>query len=138
MLLPKNNEDRNNIIQGVKEIVNEIFKVSLISYFLFLLIESANPGFVEGYFNLTILIYVVICTGLISLIFKEEDIEIVNTKYKVSDWLMIIFIGICAMIFIYFQIEDLGNLSYYISILAGIIIILVSFFLLNDNDIEDK
>jgi len=132
MLLSKKNESRDKFLLNTKNIVNEIFKVSIVFYFLFLLIETIDSGFIADYFDLTILVYTIIISGIISMIYKEELEEDNNLKYKISDWIVILILGVGSMFFIFFQIRDLGNLSYYISLLAGIIIILISFFLFKD------
>ena len=43
-----------------KELIAEIFKISLLSYLLFYLIEDFFPGFVSGFFSMDILLGIVV------------------------------------------------------------------------------
>jgi len=49
-------------------IVREIFKLSLITSFIFLFLEQMQRGFVSGYLNLKIILWICFISGIISLI----------------------------------------------------------------------
>lgn len=120
-----------------KEIISEIFKVSLISYLLFYLIESFKSGFITDYFDLNILLIITILGGVFTVLFKKEEPKKKVQKIRKRDYIFIIILGVVATGLIYYKIKEIGWLSYIISSISGIIIILISILLLNENEQND-
>lgn len=122
-----------------KEIISEIFKVSLISYLIFYLIESFKAGFIADYFNLNILLIITILSGVFMVLFKkEEESKKEVQKIRKRDYIFIIILGVVATGLIYYKIKEIGWLSYVISPISGIIIILISILLLNEQQENDQ
>lgn len=122
-----------------KEIISEIFKVSLISYLIFYLIESFKAGFIADYFNLNILLIITILSGVFTVLFKkEEESKKEVQKIRKRDYIFIIILGVVATGLIYYKIKEIGWLSYVISPISGIIIILISILLLNEQQENDQ
>lgn len=122
-----------------KEIISEIFKISLISYLVFYLIESFKTGFITDYFELNILLIITILTGIFTVLFKKEADEKKEKQIiRPKDYIFIIILGLVAAGIIYYKIKGLGWLSYVISVISGVIIILLSILLLNEPEEDDS
>lgn len=123
----------------IREIISEIFKVSLISYLIFYLIESFKEGFIIDYFNLNILLTITVLSGIFTVLFKKEAEEKKEKQIiRPRDYIFIIILGLIAAVVIYYKIKGLGWLSYVISIVSGVIIILLSILLINESDEDDS
>lgn len=124
------------ILAIVKAVSKEIFKVSLVSFLLFYLINDFFPGFVSDYFNLTILIYITIITGTLSIWLGVEKTESNEQAKHVSkkEYIFISILSMVSIILIFYRIHSIGKLSYFISILSGIIIFLLSLLIKEDNN----
>src|SRR3990167_10960737 len=114
------------------EVISEIFKVSLIAYLSFYLIDSFANGFVTNFFNLNILLYTAIITGVLTAWIRDDNDDkkiskVGHEKQKpgIKENIFIIFLGIAAGLLIYYKIKDIGWIAFVISPLAGIIIILI-------------
>src|SRR3989338_4064766 len=131
------------IWKTAKELVSEIFKISLLSYLVFYLIEDFFPGFVSGFFNMNILLGIVVGSGVFTVIsHKEESKEgegkEVKNKIRARDIVFIVILSIIAGGLIYLKTKDLGKLGLAISIISGIIILLMSILLLTEEEPFDS
>lgn len=122
-----------------KELIVEIFKISLLSYLLFYLLEDFFQGFVSGFFSMNILLGIVVGSGVFTVVVqkeekKEDDIKEVKNKIRVRDIIFIVILSIIAGGLIYLKTKDLGKLGLVISIISGIIILLMSILLLIEDD----
>lgn len=111
------------------ELVNHLFQTLLITYLLLLLTEQIWTGFVSTYLNLNYLLILTILAGVLD-IFSEK--KITNSKPKKLDYIFIYFLGVLGFIIIKFKTADLSYLSWIISIIAGILIILLSILTIQD------
>jgi hypothetical protein len=116
------------------EIINYLFQSVLVAYLLLLLIEQIWGGSVSFYINLNYLLVFVIITGVLDVFSFHEK----QTKKKVTwkDNIYIILLGIAGFAIIKFKTSQLGWLSWMISIIAGILIILLSLLVLGDDEDE--
>lgn len=130
------------------ETINDIFRVSLISYLFFYLIESIKAGFVSDYFQLNTLLITAIGSGAITVLIKENQHDR-ESQYQVSglhirQYLFLLAVGIVSALFIYYKTKQLGQFAYIISAISGLIIIVLSILLWRDgadiqeNDQHDK
>jgi len=126
-------QKRNNFLWMIQEIIKEIFKISLVSYLLFYLIENFKVGFISDYCNLNILLIITIVSGILTVAGKEEVEENKREKIKVKDYMFILILGLVAAGLIFYNIKEIGKLAYLISIVSGIIIILISILLINSS-----
>lgn len=127
------------IWQFIQEIIKELFKVSLISYFTFYLINDLAPGFVSRYFNLNIILVIVVISGIVTILGgKEEEVKKEKQRTQIYDYVLILIAGLITTILIFIGIKDMGKMAYLVSIVAGGIVIIVSILLFNeptkDND----
>ena len=108
------------------------FQYILISYLILLLIREFNKNFLKQ-LNLNYLLIIVIVLGVITVLTynpKKKKQE----KPKKTDYYLIYLLGIAGTILIYFKIKSLGYLSYIISIIAGILIILLSKLVMEEDE----
>ncbi len=130
------------IINHCLKLNQELFSVILVTYLLLLLLETIWGGFVSSHLNLNQLLIIVIITGAIAVLTGKEDYEIKKEKESITtkDLILIIGAGILGSGIIYYKIQETGWMSYVISAMAGILIILLSIMILedeNDGDSED-
>jgi hypothetical protein len=105
------------------ELVNHLFQTLLVTYLILLLIEQIYPGFVSTYLNLNYLLILVIASGIADVFTEKKKIKEKTTK---KDYYLIYALGILGTIIIKYKTTELGYLSWIISIIAGILIILLS------------
>ncbi len=113
-------------------VINHLFQVLLITYLVLLLIEQVFAGVVSAYLNLNWLLLVVIISGILD-VFSEHSV-ITNMKPTKKDYLFISALGILGFVIIKYKTSSLGWLSWVISIVAGILIILLSILVLEDEE----
>jgi len=130
-------QKRNNFLWLTQEIIKEIFKISLISYLLFYLVENFKAGFISDYFNLNILLIITIISGVLTVGGKKEVEEREKYSIKIRDYIFIVILGLVAAGLIFYSIKEIGKLAYLISTVSGVIIMLISILLLN-NSFDDK
>jgi hypothetical protein len=116
-------------------LVNHVFQTILVTYLVLLLAEQIWPGIVSVYINLNYLLVAVIFVGILD-VFSEQP----KHREKPSGWKDYVFVallGIVGFAIIKFKTIELGWLSWAISVIAGIIIILLSLLALNEEEGED-
>lgn len=133
---------KNSVIEYCFTLNQEVFSVMLFTYLLLLLLETIWEGFVLSYFNLNVFLYIVIISGVIAVLTGKEDYKIETEKENITikDYIFTIGAGILGSGIIYYKIQGAGWLSYVISAIAGILIILLSILILegeNDKNSED-
>ena len=131
--------------QKIKRVVNyclilnqEIFSSLLITYLILLLGEILWEGCITSYFNMDNLLVIVIISGAIAVLTVKETNETGITNQKesiaISDYIFIICAGILGAVIIYNKISDMGLMSYVISVVSGLLIILLSILLLEGEE----
>lgn len=130
-------EKERYIIEHAKHTFNYVFQILLILFLLTLLVQQFYPDFVNSKININWFMIVVIVFGALSIIFpvthKKEDKP--ATK---KDLFLVISLGILGAIIIFLKLRNLGWISYVISALGGLIIILLSWMILTEKDGEEK
>ena len=118
-------------------IAREIFQYSLCTYLLLLMAEIIKPGLVSFFFNLNILLAVVLVSGLLMGAAHQQKLDEVlkrNTrkKIKVLDvvYLLSVSLGGCAIAYI--KLIDFRTLSVIITVVTLFILLFLSYTLLFD------
>ena len=126
------------ILKGnTASLVNHLFQTLLVTYLILLLLEQIWAGFVSTYLDLNYLLVIVIITGILDVFSEHSIIE--KKKPKWYDYLFIVVLGILGFAIIKFKTTELDLwLSYTISIIAGILIILLSYLVLSDDEEEKE
>ncbi len=114
----------------IAEIINHLFQALLITYLILLLVEQIWPTTVSLYFNINYLLLAVIIAGILDIFSEHQEKK--EKKSKWWDYGFVSALGILGFIIIKFKTEELGWLSWLISIIAGILIILLSILVLED------
>ena len=111
------------------------FSMLLVTYLLLLLVETIWTDSVSTFLNLNYFLLILMISGAISVLTREEEKikKIILTK---KDFIFIAALGIAGMLIIWYKIKDIGNFAYLVSIIAGVLIILIS-LLLNEEDEKD-
>lgn len=112
--------------------INHLFQVLLVTYLILLLVEQIWTGLVSAYFNLNYLLIIVIILGVLD-VFSEKLPQIGKGPTK-KDYIFVILLGILGAVIIKFKTSSLDWLSWLISIVAGILIILISILILQDDE----
>lgn len=131
--------DENNTAINIIKLNHELFSTLLVTYLMLLLIENIWETSVSAHLNLNDLLIVTILSGVIAVLTtREEDMpdpEAVGTT--ITDYLFILLAGLAGTIIIWYKTQDIGNISYIISIISGILIVILSLIVLEDDDTND-
>ena len=120
-------------IKGYKaELISSIFQSFLAAYLVLLLVEQVWNGSVSVYLNLNYLLIVIIIFGILDVFSEHKKVKEKPANWK--DYLFIYILGIIGFIILKVKTIDLGWLSWVISIIAGILIILISLLVLEEDD----
>lgn len=122
------------LLRGHKaEIANHLFQILLVTYLIILLIEQLIPGYVSTYLNLNYFLVLVIIAGIVD-IFSEHSI--ITKPATRKDFIFVYVLGILGFAIIKFKTADLGFLSWVISLMAGVLIVLLSTLILKEDSEE--
>ena len=114
------------------DLLNHTFQILLVTYLLLLLIEQIWSGIVSTYLNLNYFLVIVIISGILD-VFSEHSAPIPKMP-NWKDYSFTILLGILGFAIIKYKTYELGWLSWMISAIAGILIILLSILVLNEDD----
>ncbi|MBS3077555.1 hypothetical protein J4233_04760 [Candidatus Pacearchaeota archaeon] len=114
------------------ELVNHIFQTLLVTYLVLLLIEQLWEGVVSVYLNLNYLLIAVIVAGIVD-VFSEVPYKM-HERVKTKNYWFVFALGILGFFIIKFKTSSLGWLSWVISLIAGVLIILLSMLVLEEED----
>jgi hypothetical protein len=102
------------------ELIQALFPVLLITFLLLTLIETVFEGSVSSYLNIDGLLIVVIIVGIIGLI--GAPAEAGNRQGKrltARDLFIMVSAGIGGAVIIWYKTQEIGWLSYFISVVGG-------------------
>ena len=114
--------------------LNILFQISLVTYLLVLLVNEFYS--VDNRIT-NVLLILVIGLGILSVIFEDKT-PVINKRPGYFDYGFGIVLGIIGGVLIFIKTKDLGMISYIISIISAILIILVSFLILEEDDKEES
>jgi|GEM_PF-5318709 len=125
---------RSDIIKKMYQMVTgtltALFQVALISYLFFYSIERIKPGFVSDYFELNMLLILTFVSGALTVMLKgidqnHEEQKPVNAP-GLRQYVFIIFLGLVVAFIMYERTKQVGWLSYVISGMSGLVLIVLS------------
>ncbi len=114
------------------DVINYLFQSLLVTYLVLLLVEQVWTGFVSTYLNLNYLLMGVIITGILDVFSEHNPVKKENPTKK--DYIFIFLLGIAGFAIIKFKTIELGWLSWVISVIAGMLIILLSMLILEEDE----
>jgi len=126
----------NHIVRGLINLNHEIFSTLLLSYLVLLLIENIWEASVSLHMNLNQLLILTIVSGAISVFttMKEDTIKNETRNIKKMDYIFIFLTGFAGAVIIWYKTQNIGNISYIISVLSGILIIILSLLVMEEDD----
>ena len=109
-----------------------IFQYLLIFYLAILLVQEYNENFLK-FLNMNYMLILTIVLGVITVLtYKPKQIE--KQKLTSLDNYFIYFLGVTGAVLVYFKINDLGWISYLISALSGILIIVLNKLIVEEDE----
>ena len=109
-----------------------IFQYLLIFYLVILLVQEYNKNFLRV-LNMDYMLIITIILGIITVLtYKPKQIE--KQKLTSLDNYFIYFLGVTGAVLVYFKINDLGWISYLISALSGILIIVLNKLIVEEDE----
>src|SRR3989344_5801582 len=122
---------RENLKNKMVVIGEELFQVSLITYLIFLIIETIQEGFVTNFFSINILLILILIGGItkITLSSKKNAVTTIKIEEKKIDLVYIITFGLVGGALVYYKTSELGTISIAISIITSLIVCLLLYIL---------
>lgn len=108
----------------LRKLIEEIFCVSLILYFLLYFLETLYNDFVTNFFNLNILAWISLILGVASVIFPSPQ-ETVGLKENKKIWLGIFALSFATALIIGYKSRGLGLFSYVLAALTFVITFII-------------
>lgn len=110
----------------ISRLLEVIFRISLVTYFVFLLVEEIFEGFISNYLSLNVFLIITVLTGFLSILI-EEIYKIKKSEKR--DYPFIIFLGIIGMLLVFLKTSYLGIWAYLLAIVAGGLIVFILYYL---------
>ncbi len=122
---------------NVSHLLNQIFQYVLVIFLLVLLIKEFYP--IDMTINVNYLLIITLFFGIISIVVSKDDkIQKIKEEISKRDIALIVGAGMIGTILVYVKTISLGWLGVFISIIAGLLIIILSYLVLSDDEEEDK
>jgi hypothetical protein len=124
---------KNREIQ--KRILSYTFQLVLVVFLIFLLINQISSLWYIEHININLnwVIGAVILLGVLSILLPPKEI-LKQDKMKKRDYLFILMLGIAGAAIIKIKTSPLGILSWILSIILGILILIISLLVLQEDD----
>ena len=121
------------------ELLRDPFASLLTLYLVFVLIDTIWDGKLSKSINLNYFLVFVMAMGVLSFIRKdyikkERAIEPI-TK---SDYIFIGILSVAGSLIVWYKLQNIGVLSYVISILTGVLIFLLSVLVLEEEEEKEE
>jgi len=130
------NSKSARIVQNIRENIGRTFQLLLILFLITLLLQEFKPEWVAQNISLNYFLIVVIIFGVLAVLLEpKREVEKIETiTINLKDYIFIAIAGIVGAFIIFYKIENLGWLAYMISALSGILIILLSILMLEEEE----
>lgn len=117
--------------KNFSDFCGKIFSILLIVYPILLLIEQFFKNPFKQFFNLNVILIMLIVSGSFYVIsINEKEIEQQEYEIKRKDILFIFLLGIIGSVLIWIRTKEYGPISYYISIVSGFFMIIPLYYVL--------
>ncbi len=127
-------KNRNNEIKFfIKTLLVQIFEISLYSYLAFLILNELWEKTISNYFDINTLLFTALFSGGIYIVVNFYYEEELNAEVGLKEYLFIMLLGIFSAFVLFSRLE--GELWFRLSltVMSGFLIIIVSFYLLNNS-----
>lgn len=126
--------EKNKRVMQFLELNHELFSTLLVTFLLLLLAETIWTGSVSFYMNTNYLLVIVIVSGSLSVLTRKEEVKAEKVELTKKDYLYIGALGIAGTLIVWYKIQDIGALAYLISIISGVLIIMLSLLLFEEDE----
>lgn len=116
----------------IREIISEVFRVSLVVYIIYYLINLFIPGFISTFFNLNILLVIIIFSGLITMAVMPDQESDKPSRASWKRYLSLIILAILVGFSVYYLTRPAGKVSWVLASLVSFISAVL--FLTSGND----
>jgi hypothetical protein len=125
----KANENNKIYLKIERELaLRSFFAVSVM--FLFLaFIETVWRGSLTTYTNLNSLLIIVIVFGILTVVITKEEAKIPR-EVTPKDYALTVVTGFACVLIVWYMIQSTGLSAYAISMMAGILMVLISILIL--------
>lgn len=115
------------------KIAKDLYKVSIIVFIVYFLLEQFKTGLISNYFDINYLLAVAIFSGLIGIVLTEADgdRELITANKNLVIQLAIVFI---LGLFIFQRLHNFGLIAMIISVLSALSILIIISSNLNEYD----
>ena len=127
-------QKRVRLNKSIYTIIAEIFKVSLLTYFVLLIVEEFNQGIISNYFNLNILLTIIVVSGIGTVVLHSDDETEQRKHHRIKELFTIIVVAIIGAGLIFFKLRDIGIIAYIVSFLSIVLTITISILIVNDKE----
>lgn len=122
-----NIKQRNKYLRQAVELTRELFPMLLVVYLALLLVELVFKGRVSSYLNLNYLLIAVIVVGIIAIVTAPPETQRVRESHLTRrDIFIIVGAGILGTASVWYKTNEIGWMSYVISVISGALIVLLS------------
>lgn len=117
--------------------VNITFQILLVVFLLTILIQELEPT-MANWINMNYFLILVIIFGVVTVLTNKENNtqRIEQSTITKSDYLFIAIAGVVGTIIIWYKIQNIGNISYLVAFLSGILIVLLSILVITEDENE--
>lgn len=117
---------RESVVRGTGQLVEALFPVLLVTMTLLLLVETLFEGSVVSYVDLDMLLRIVVGTGVVSVILSSPRTGVGKREsFTAGRIAMIVLSGVGGAAIVWYKTQELGWLSYTISVVSGGLILLL-------------
>jgi len=128
----------NRFFRAIVASIQQLFITLLVTYLILLLIETIFPGSVSRYLNLNYWLIAVIITGVITVLSRQESEKPEEKSINTGNIITLVCIGLIGAALIWYKTREIGWLSYLISLVGGILIVLLSILIWQKDGEEES
>jgi len=123
--------ENSKLLRKKFEIIRELLSTMLIIFLLLVLIETVWQGSVATYINTNHILIIVVILGIITLLVAKEKTKRLKEITR-KDYALIAVTSAACTLTIWYKTQNLGWISYSVSIIAGVLVILLSMLVLKE------
>lgn len=132
MLLPSSR--LSNVHLFAQEVIAEIFKVSLLLYLFFFLIEYFKSGFISVFFNMNVLLGIILISGFLAMVDAPTHDNPTPQPLGKRGIFMAAAIMVVTALVTYYSVRSLGKFTLVIVPLVSIVSVLIGWLFLTSDD----
>jgi glycerol uptake facilitator-like aquaporin len=129
----------NRFLKEVVELFQQFFITLLVTFLLLMLVETVWKDSVSSRLNLNYLLIIVIVVGVIAIFTQPEKVKEEEKRHlSRTDAIMIACVGLGGAAIVWYKTQEIGWLSYIISVVSGGLIVLLSILIWQGDQGEEN